>query len=97
MTTQNRAPVAPKINLTHRINSTCKPLDQISHFDLTDGIANICTRADCAISLLQYFISADEGAALQTINPDILYFHLESIRHDLLDLVAIGETLRGMK
>lgn len=92
-------PNTPEINLdlSHRVK--CAPGPQPTGFyDLIDGIEQVTDRATAVLNVIQSLCNVeldDEGRAeIGRINPEIIYFSLDSVLNDLKDLAAIGDALR---
>lgn len=78
------------LNFNHRINidSSNQDFDRI---DLIQGLEEIVNRATGVLSVFQSYLLDTDSDNL--IKPDLLYFGLESVRNDLLDVKAIGAAL----
>lgn len=87
MTTKT-AKGAIRPNFNHRLNASNEPLE---NFDLINGLELAANRAEGVLSVFQsYLLDVDSD---NLINPDLLYFALESVRQDLLDVKSIGAAL----
>lgn len=77
-------------NFNHRINidSSGQDFDQK---DLIMGLEEIVNRATGVLSVFQSYLLDTDSDNL--IKPDLLYFGLESVRNDLLDIKAVGVAL----
>ena len=73
-------------NFNHRLNASNEPLENV---DLINSLELVASRAEGVIAVLgDYLLQAED-----TIKPDYLYFALESVRQDLLDVKSIGAAL----
>ncbi len=75
-------------NFNHRLNASSETL---KNFDLINSLELTANRAEGVIAIFQSYLLETEGENL--IKPDFLYFALESVRQDLLDVKAIGAAL----
>lgn len=79
-------------NFNHRLN--CKAKADLDRLDLINGIELIADRASGVVELMQTYLNIDsEGGGTSSVEPEILYYALESVRNDLNDLKAIGKSL----
>lgn len=86
MTTKKPSTGEIRLNFNHRLNAGAEPL---TTFDLVSGLESVASRADGVLAVLGDYLLQTED----TIKPDFLYFALESVRQDLLDVKAIGSAL----
>lgn len=93
MNSQATGKICPKsVDFSHRITySKDKAIDRQ---DLLDGIEDAARQADAIISLMQSWHIADAEGAVDQINPEILFFSLESVSKSIADMRAIGQALR---
>ena len=82
-----------KVDMSHRINhAKDKPIDRQ---DLLDGIDDAARQADAIIGLMQSWHIADAEGGVDQINPEILFYTLESVSRSIADMRALGQALRS--
>ena len=78
MNTQATGEIRSKsVDFSHRINH--KQDKPITRQDLLDGIEDAARQADAIICLMQSWHIADAEGAVDQINPEILFYSLESV------------------
>lgn len=60
-------------------------------YDLRDAIDTVLDRSEAVIALVQTHLSHDANDDADTVNPELLYFSLESVVNDLKDVKALVE------
>lgn len=77
------------IDFRHRL--TYKISRPLELFDLYDAIGRSLDQANGVISLLQFWHNADANDEVSEIDPNILFFCLESVTQNLADIRAISD------
>ncbi len=77
-------------NFNHRINIDLSSQD-FDQKDLIMGLEEIVNRAEGVLSVFQAYLLDVDSENL--INANLLYFVLDSVRNDLLDVKAVGVAL----
>lgn len=91
MTTQTtQGEIRPNIN--HRFNYAGH--ETLTNGQLIQAIEAVTVRAGASIAVLQSLCTADAGESLREINPELIFFALESISMDIQDIAAIGDVLQ---
>lgn len=92
-TTTEQGKISPNFN--HRITYT--PDKELTRFDLIDGIEHAAGRAKAVLRVIKSLCTDERNEGnepISRINPETVYFSLESVEHDIDDLLAIGVALR---
>jgi len=76
-----------KPDLSHRYNNK----DPRTPYELRDAVDTVLGRAEAVIALVQTHLSHDANDDTDTVNPEILYFSLESVANDVRDVKALVE------
>lgn len=89
MNTKSSAQVAPKSkpNLSHRHGDKTPQ----TAYQLRDAVETILGRTEAVIALVQLHLTNDASGETDQPNPELYYFGLESVTHDLKDVKALIE------
>ena len=74
-------------NLSHRHNNK----DPQTPYQLRDAVETILGRAEAVIALVQLHLTNDATGETDRPDPELYYFGLESVTHDLKDVKALIE------
>lgn len=81
-----------KPDFSHRINH--RKDEPLRHWDIFEAIEDAATQSDAIISLVQSWHVADAEDAVDQINPQILFYALESVSKSIADMRALARALR---
>lgn len=74
-------------NLSHRHGNKTPQ----TAYQLRDAVETILGRAEAVIALVQLHLTNDATGETDQPNPELYYFSLESVTHDLRDVKALIE------